>query len=176
MDPTDVDILRILAADGRASLQTIADRIGLRRPSVHARVKRLEEDGVIRGYAAKLDPPSVGAGLLALVFLRVAHGKGQDCLASCGRVADGLRKLPQVLEFHTMAGDDDVLLKVRVRDVAELEEIVMREVSGLAGVERVRTSIVLSTQFERPLTPSPPPRAPPRARPSRGRRSGSPAR
>ena len=170
MDETDERILRILAEDGRASLQAISERVGLRRPSVHARVRRLEDEGVIQGYAARLDPAAVGAGLLALVFLKVAHGKGQDCLTSCARVADALRKHPQVLECHTLAGEDDVMLKVRAADVRELERLVMRDVSGLPGVERVRTSVVLSTQLERVVTPAPR-RAPPRPRPSRARRS-----
>lgn len=171
MDEMDAEILRILAADGRASLQDVADKVGLRRPSVHARVRKLEADGVIQGYTARLDPDAVGFGLVALVYLKVAHGRGEDCMGACGKLGDALRKMPHVLEFHTLAGEDDAVAKVRAADVRELERVVMREISGLPGVERVRTSIVLSTHFERALTPAR--RAPPRGRPSRARPSGS---
>lgn len=166
MDETDLAILRILATNGRATLQDVADRVGLRRPSVHERVKRLEADGAISGYSARLDPESVGAGLLALVFLKVTHGKGQDCLTACGRVADALKRVPQVLEAHTLAGDDDMVLKVRASGVLDLERVVLRDISGVPGVDRVRTSVVLSTQLDRPLSPAPQParRSPRQAR------------
>ncbi|HUR70276.1 MAG TPA: Lrp/AsnC family transcriptional regulator [Candidatus Thermoplasmatota archaeon] len=152
MDKLDAAILRALVEDGRATLQDIAEKVGLRRPSVHARVKKLEAEGVIRGYHADVDPEKVEAGLTALVFLRVAHGKGNDCMAACGRVGDALRKIPEVVEFHTLAGDEDAVAKVRAKDVRDLERLVMKQVSGIAGVERVRTAIVLSTHMERPLS------------------------
>lgn len=165
-DAVDREILRALVADGRASLESIATRVGLRRPSVHARVKRLEAAGVLRGYHAALDPASVGAGLAALVFLQVAHGKGNDCMQACGKVGDALRRLPEVVEYHTLAGEDDACVKVRARDVQALERLVMREISAIPGVERVRTQIVLSTHFERALSvaPAPSSRGPRRSR------------
>jgi DNA-binding Lrp family transcriptional regulator len=149
LDKTDLAILRALADDGRATLQDVADKIGLRRPSVHARVKKLEAEGVLRGYHADVDPDAVGAGLVAYVFLRVAHGKGNDCMQACGKVGDALRKIPEVVEFHTLAGEDDAVAKVRAKDVRDLERVVMRQISGVPGVDRVRTNVVLSTHIER---------------------------
>lgn len=150
LDGTDVSILRELVTNGRTTLQQIGERVGIRRPTVHARVKRLEEEGVIRGYHAEVAPEAIGAGLTALVFVHVSHGKGQDCLTACGKVGDALRKIPEVVEYHTLAGEEDALVKVRAADVRDLERVVMRQISGLPGVERVRTSVVLSTHFERP--------------------------
>lgn len=150
MDDADLAIVRELTADGRATLQEIADTLGMRRPTVHARLKRLEQDGVIRGYHADVAPDTIGAGLTALVFVQVSHGKGQDCLTACGKVGDALRKIPEVVEYHTLAGEEDAVVKVRAADVRDLERVVMRQISGLPGVERVRTSVVLSTHFERP--------------------------
>lgn len=150
MDGTDVSILRALVEDGRATLQEIGERVGIRRPTVHARVKRLEQDGIIRGYHAEVAPDAIGAGLTALVFVQVSHGKGHDCMTACGKVGDALRKIPEVVEYHTLAGEEDAVVKVRAADVRDLERIVMKQISGLAGVERVRTSVVLSTHFERP--------------------------
>lgn len=152
LDKLDVAILRALVADGRATLQDVSERVGLQRPSVHARVKRLEQEGVIEGYHARVSPDAVGAGLLAMVFLRVSHGKGQDCMQACGKVADALRKIPEVVEFHTLAGEEDAIAKVRVRDVRDLERVVMKQISGLPGVDHVRTNVVLSTHLEREVT------------------------
>lgn len=162
IDKIDLAILRALVSDGRASLQSVSELVRLQRPSVHARVKRLEATGVIEGYAARVSPDAVGAGLLAFAFLRVTHGKGNDCMVACGSVADALRKIPGVVEFHTLAGEEDALVKVRARDIRELEEIVMREISGLPGVERVRTNIVLSTHLDRPVAIRDPDRGRPR--------------
>lgn len=154
-DATDLAILRALVADGRMSLQDVADKVGLRRPSVHARVRALEAAGVIRGYHADVAPDAVRAGLAALVSLRLDQGR-EDCASACARVATALRALPNVLECHTIAGDDDLVLKVRVADVRELEDVVMRRVSGVPGVARVRTSLILSTQIDRPIQPPTP--------------------
>jgi Lrp/AsnC family leucine-responsive transcriptional regulator len=150
LDATDRAILQALADDGRATLQEIADRVGLRRPSVHERIRKLEARGVIRGYRAELDPEAMGGGLVAFVQVRL-EASGQDCLARCEQAAKALRKFPEVLEFHTIAGSEDALLKVRVADVRALERLVMRDISGAPGVGRVATTVVLSTSFERPL-------------------------
>lgn len=145
LDETDRRILEHLVRDGRSSVQEVADAVGLRRPSVHARIQRLERDGILQSYHARLDPAQVGRGTVAFVYLQVAHGAGQDCLASCG----------SVVEAHTSAGDDDMVLKVRVADLRELEDLVLRRISGLPNVRRVRTGMVLSTHFERPVPPPP---------------------
>lgn len=156
LDETDRRILDHLVRDGRASVQEVADGVGLRRPSVHARIQRLEQDGVIQAYHARLDPQQAGRGMVAFVHLQVAHGSGQDCMASCSGVVEELRALPAVLEAHTSSGDDDLVVKVRVADLHELEELVLRRISGLPSVRRVRTSVVLSTHFERPVAPPSP--------------------
>lgn len=157
LDEVDRRILDHLARDGRASLQDIADAVGLRRPSVHERVKKLEAAGVLRGYRAVLAPETIDAGLVAFALLHVHVKPGEDCLGACHSVAKALRKLPEVLEFHTIAGQDDALLKVRVKDMPALERLMMRDVSGIPGVARVQTLVAMSTHFERapavPLRP-----------------------
>jgi Lrp/AsnC family leucine-responsive transcriptional regulator len=153
MDDVDRRILDALVSDGRASVQAVADQVGLRRPAVHARIQRLEASGIIRGYHAELAPDAVGSGMVGFVFLQVAHGAGRDCMTSASTIVQDLQKIPGVLEAHTMAGDDDMLVKVRVGSLRELEDLVLRRMSGLANVNRVRTSLALSTHFERPLRP-----------------------
>lgn len=149
LDPLDRAILEQLRKDGRATLQDIADTVGLRRPSVHERVKKLEAAGIIRGYRAELEPEALDAGLVAFATLHLHLKPGQDCLGACSDVAKALRRFPEVLEFHTIAGSEDALLKVRVKDMRALERLVMRDVSGLPGVARVQTMVAMSTHFER---------------------------
>lgn len=149
MDDTDVEILRILGREGRASLQAIADRVRLRRPSVHARVRKLEERGIVQSYRAVLDPEQTGCGLVAFASIRVLRQRNESCSSACGTVSDALRRIPEVVEVHTVAGDDDLLVKLRAADVRDLERVLMREVSAVPGVERVRTTVALSTHFER---------------------------
>jgi DNA-binding Lrp family transcriptional regulator len=173
LDETDRRILGHLVRDGRASVQEVADGVGLRRPSVHARIRRLEEAGVIQAYHAHLDPAQAGRGMVAFVHLQVAHGAGKDCLAACSGVVAGLRDLPAVLEAHTSSGDDDLVVKVRVADLRELEDLVLRRISGLPEVRRVRTSVVLSTHFERPVAPPPPGKPTTKRRRSPGRSAAS---
>jgi len=155
MDDLDRAILDILVADGRASVQSVADRVGLKRPAVHARIQRMEAAGVIRGVHASLSAEALGMDLAAFVFLQVSHGGGKDFLSSTSAIVDDLGKIPGVLEVHTLAGDDDMMIKVRARNLKELEDSVLRRMSGLSHVTRVRSRIVLSTRLERPLGPSP---------------------
>ena len=151
LDPTDRRLLAALAQDGRATLQALADAVGLRRPSVHERVRKLEAAGVIRGYRADLDPAALGAGLVAFATLRIATSAkpGGDCLTTTEAVAKALRRVPEVLEFHSVAGTEDALVKLRVADMAALQRLAMRELSAVPGVERVNTMVVLATHFER---------------------------
>lgn len=155
LDATDRRILALLVQDGRATLQDIADQVGLRRASVHERVRKLEAAGVIKGYHAALDPERAGRGLVAFAQLRIATG-GADCHTACEGVAKALRRLPEVLEFHTVAGTEDAIIKVRCADVRALERLMMKEVSGIPGVQRVQTMVALATHFERPVPPPPP--------------------
>lgn len=167
----DRRILDILVKDGRATYQEIAERVGLRRPSVHARVKKLEEAGVIRGYHAHLDPDAVGAGLVAYVLLTLESREG-DCMDASQSAAEALKGVAEVLEFHTVAGEHDALVKLRAKDIRDLERLSTRVVSGAPGVGRIRTMVVLSTAFERPVatTKRPPSsRGEAKARPKRAK-------
>lgn len=155
LDPVDREILRCLLNDGRASIQAVADQVGLRRPAVHARVKRLESLGVIRGYRVVLDPQALDRGLAAFVFLKVAHGIGKDFLDSTTEIVRQLGEFAAVQEIHTLAGEDDMIVKVRTSSLAELEDNVLRRLSGMPNVTRVHSRIVLSTRLERSLSPLP---------------------
>ena len=145
LDPTDRHILRLMALDGRASYQAIADEVGLSRPAVMERVKRLEEHGYIMGYGAHLDRAKLGVPVTA--FVAVRYG-------SSNYVGDEPRmremvKHPGVLECHHVAGDDCYILKVAAPDLDGVQEILRALASGQKSFN-TRTTIVLSTLFEKP--------------------------
>ena len=137
-------ILQLLAGDGRASYQAMADEIGLSRPAVMERVKRLEEAGFIRGYHAQLDRPRCGFPVTAFVAIRypVTEHAGDDPQIRA------LAANPHVLECHHVAGDDCYVLKVAAPSLESLEGV-LREIKRPGHPVSTRTTIVLSTVFEK---------------------------
>ncbi len=152
LDAIDRRILRILAGDGRASYQAMADAVGLSRPAVMERVKRLEETGHILGYRAQLDRPK--AGLPVTAFVAVRYGSS-DYVGDEPRMRE-MEKHPGVLECHHVAGDDCYILKVIAADLEGVQEV-LRDLRGPNPQMNTRTTIVLSTLFEKPgLIPTEP--------------------
>lgn len=143
LDTTSRRILKILAADGRASYQAIADEVGLSRPAVMERVKRLEESGHILGYAARLDRAKLGFPVTAFIAVRYP--------ANIIAGSSGLEKLadnPSVLECHHVAGEDCYILKVAAPSLGDLEKVI-RHLSATGQPVSTRTTIVLSSVFEK---------------------------
>jgi len=144
LDPISRRLLQLLAADGRASYQALADEVGLSRPAVMERVKRLEEGGPIRGYAARIDRAKVGYPITAFVNVRYPGSEHEDA----EQAVRTLEANPSVLECHHVAGDDCYILKVAAPSLEALERILgsLRE-PGLSA--STRTTIVLSSVFEK---------------------------
>ena len=147
MDAIDLTILTRLAVDGRASYTDLAEQIGLSAPSTADRVRRLEERGVVRGYTARLDPESLGMGLTAFIFVRLEGAADPKAFLAA------LAGLPEIVECHHVAGDDDYLLKVHVAGTRGLESFISEHLKSLPGIARTRSTVVLSSAIERPLTP-----------------------
>jgi Lrp/AsnC family leucine-responsive transcriptional regulator len=145
VDAVDRRILRMLADDGRASYQSVADEVGLSRPAVMERVKRLEERGFIKGYGARLDRAKAGFPVTA--FVAVRYGS-PEYVGDEPRIRH-MEQHPGVLECHHVAGDDCYILKVAAPDLEGVQAI-LREVVGTQQAINTRTTIVLSTLFEKP--------------------------
>lgn len=146
MDEIDLRLVDLLAIHGRASFAELAEQVGLSGPSTADRVRRLEERGVIRGYAARVDPEALGLGLTA--FIAVTVGRPDQTTG----FLSGVAQLPEVVECHHVAGHDDYLLKVHVAGTRGLERFVTERLKAVSGVERTHTTVVLSTALERPLS------------------------
>lgn len=150
-DGVDLRILRALQRDARISNADLARRLRMAPSAVHGRVRRLLAAGLIRAFEARLDPEALGAGLVAFVSIRVRER------AACGAVGRSLAKFPEVLEVHSVAGEDGYLIKVRVPGTAALNDLLRDRIGPLRAVESTRTTIVLSTEKETSLFPVPGP-------------------
>src|ERR1044072_5949774 len=147
LDTTDRRILRILAQDGRASYQAVADEVGLSRPAVMERVKRLEEAGYITGYGARVDRAKAGFPVTAFVAVRYGNS---DYVGDEPRMRE-MEKHPGVLECHHVAGEDCYILKVAAPDLERLQDL-LRGLRGPGPQARVDTStkIVVGANFDNP--------------------------
>jgi Lrp/AsnC family transcriptional regulator, leucine-responsive regulatory protein len=144
LDERDLEIVAALQEDARATYADVGQRVGLSASSVHDRVRKLEQAGVIRGYRAIVDPPALGLLITALVAATPLDPQQPDDLPE--RLAD----FPEVEDCLSVAGEANYILKVRTRTTADLEDLIrrLREKAGVA----TRTTIALSIPFEdRPI-------------------------
>ena len=140
MEDTDRNIVRLLAGDGRMSYTDLARATGLSTSAVHQRVRRLEERGVIRGYAAVVDPEAVGLALTAFISVTPFDAAAPD------DVPQRLEQISEIEACYSVAGEESYILKVRVATPSALEDLLAR-IRGAASVSS-RTTVVLSTPYE----------------------------
>lgn len=136
-DAMDVKILDILQADARTTLAEIGRRIHMSQPAVADRVRRMEAAGVITGYHAQVNPAALGYGITA--FIRVAR-RSYDM-----QVEAVAERLPQIVECHSITGDDCSVLKVVAKSVTELEQVIVE----LTRCGVTSTSLILSSFIKR---------------------------
>lgn len=139
IDETDRSLLRLLQADGRVSNAEMARQVGLSAPATHARVKRLEQAGVIRQYATLLDRETIGFDMVC--FINVSLQLHQ--FDAIERFKELVQDMPEVLECHHITGEFDYLLKAVFRNRDELQEFVVNKLTPIPGMARINTSLVL---------------------------------
>ncbi|MFN3984728.1 MAG: Lrp/AsnC ligand binding domain-containing protein [Rhodocyclaceae bacterium] len=152
LDRTDLKILETLQADGRISVVELSRRVGLTKTPCAERMKRLERDGVIRGYRAELAPDELGSGHVAIVQVLLSSTTAHDL----ARFNEAARRIPEIQSCHMIAGDFDYLLKVRTRDVAAYRKLMGEQISELPCVKQTHTYVVLETvkdEMTIPVTP-----------------------
>jgi Lrp/AsnC family leucine-responsive transcriptional regulator len=138
LDRIDRRILALLQAEGRLAVAELARRVHLSATPCLERVRRLERDGYIRGYAADLEPALLGAGLIAFVEVQLDRTT-PDVF---NRFRDGVVALDPVQECHMVAGGFDYLLKVRARDMTAYRTF-LEELAAIAGVQQTHTYVVM---------------------------------
>lgn len=144
LDRIDSLILRELVRDGRMPVAELARRVGLSKTPTQARVKRLEEAGVIQGYRAVLSPIRMGLAHVAFVEVRLTDTR-EAALQAFNRAA---RALPEVEECHMIAGGFDYLLKVRTADIADYRRVMAEHISTLPHVASTSTYVAMEAVKE----------------------------
>lgn len=144
LDRYDRAILRELSADGRLAVTEIARRIGLTKTPTQARVRRLEEIGVIAGYRAVLNPIRMGLAQIAYVEVRLSDTR-EAALQAFNRAVRGI---PEVEECHMMASSFDYLLKVRTADIADYRRVLGERISSLPHVASTSTYVAMEAVKE----------------------------
>ncbi|HEX2360698.1 MAG TPA: Lrp/AsnC family transcriptional regulator [Jiangellaceae bacterium] len=147
LDRVDHLLVEALRARGRESYAELARSVGLSGPTVQERVRRLEERGVIIGYAARIRPEALGLGVTALIGVLLSDSASHD------DVGTRLATVPEIEDCWFIAGDEAYMLKVRVSDIEALEGLLGR-LTRLKGVGRTRTTVVLGTRWEGRLVPA----------------------
>ncbi|MGB4777301.1 Lrp/AsnC family transcriptional regulator [Microbacterium sp.] len=143
LDEIDREVVRILQDEGRVSVTELAGRIHLSQPAASARLRRLEDAGIIVGYGARIAPESVGLATRALIRLRTTHAQIADALTQFGR-------LTEITRILRVTGEDCFVVDVHARDARRLEEVI----DAIGRFGPVSTSLVLREYPAHPITPA----------------------
>lgn len=145
LDRMDRSIVAALAGNGRLSMAELATQVGLSKTPVQARVRRLEAEGFIRGYAAIIDRERMGEGHVAFVQVTLSDTRS-TALDSFNRAVVGI---PEVEQCHMIAASFDYLLKVRTKDIAAYRRVLGERISALPHVEHTSTFVAMETVKDR---------------------------
>lgn len=141
LDNIDRRILAVLADDGRITINDLASEVGLSASPTLRRVRRLEDDGVILGYRASIDPAALGRGLTVWVAARLSVPDAATVDAFEAALAD----VESVTSAHHVTGDVDYLLRVEVEDLDAYDEVVRHVLPALPGAAHITSYVVTST-------------------------------
>lgn len=137
MDSTDMNILGILQEDGRISMKELGKKVGLTSPAVSERVKRLEENGVITGYKAIVNPDLINKSIKAFITIDI---KSQNYK----RFLEYVPKNAYIIECHHVTGGDCMIMKIMVKNMEELEQVI----DDFKRFGNTQTNLILSTLIE----------------------------
>ena len=149
MDRIDLNILRALQRDARASLQEISAQVGLSSSPCWSRIKRMEEAGIIEGYTVRLSTKALGLHNMVLVQVTL-DSHSDNTIENFGQE---LALIPEIVEAHLVSGEYDYLLKVLVRDTQDYEQLLRETLYKIKGIRHSRSVFVLRTlkQSDLPL-------------------------
>ncbi len=142
LDDKDRRILHLVQRDGAMAQSEIAKKVGLSTAAVSERLAKLEKSGVIRRWAAIVEPTAVGASVTAFIEVFFEHPRFESGFI------ERSQKLDEVLECHHITGEFSLLLKVRVHGMESLQQLLLQQLNAMEGVRQTRTVMVLSTVKE----------------------------
>ena len=148
LDHRDRRILALVQRDAKLAQAEIARRVGLSAAAVNERLRKLENAGYLRRYVAVVDPKAVGVSVTAFVEVFIEHPRFEAAFL------EQVLGLDEVQECHHITGEFSLLLKIRVRDMEALQQLLIHKLNALDGVRQTRTVIVLSTTKEESFVPT----------------------
>lgn len=137
LDATDLRMLRLLQDEGRISNARLAERLNLSETPAWRRLRRLEDEGYVRGYQAVLDQRKLGYGVTAFVQITFAMHTGQEPY----KFEEAIQAIPEILSCHNITGEADYLLQVVARDLEDYGDFVARVLRKLPGVTAIRSTL-----------------------------------
>jgi Lrp/AsnC family leucine-responsive transcriptional regulator len=144
IDKFDLAILQVLQDDARASLQAISEKVGLSSTPCWTRIKRMESDGVIRGYTVRVDAPSIGISETVIVQVTL-ESHTDETLNAFGKM---LEQIPEVVEAYLVSGDYDYYIRIAVKDTRDYERLLRERLYRIPGIRHSKSSFVLRTLKE----------------------------
>ena len=138
LDEKDKQLLSILQENGRATLKELSRLTGMRETTIFSRIKKLEKEGVIKEYRAILDPKALEKNTMAFILIKYDPSFG----FTQREVAEKISKLAEVQEVHIIAGDWDMIAKVREKDIESLGKVVLDKIREIEGVKETVSLIV----------------------------------
>ena len=152
LDSIDYKIIRALQANGRMTIQELASAVNLSASPCLRRVRILEEQGVLKGYAAVVDEERYG--LPVTVFVRIRLERHSE--EKVGRFERSIRAIGEILECHLLAGDFDYMLRVLVPDLKSYEDFIRERIHTIPGIAAIETSFAYGTIKRTLVFPDPP--------------------
>lgn len=147
MDAIDLKLLSLLQIEGRIPHEKLGEVVGLSVSAVNERIKKLQKQGIVLGWEARINPKKVGLDVLA--FIHILLGERVDE----GLFLKEIEKIPEVLECHHITGEWSYLMKIRCKNISHFEHLLGVRIKGVPGVLRTQTVIALSSPLERTSLP-----------------------
>jgi DNA-binding Lrp family transcriptional regulator len=149
LDEKDLSILQLIQENSKLTAKQIAKKTGTPLTTVFAKIKRMEELGIIKEYRAIVAPEKLGAGTAAFILASVSYrAKADDVPISQRVVAEEIAKFPEVQEVHIITGDWDLLVKLRAENVDSIGKFVVDKLRLIKGLEKTLTCMVFETVKE----------------------------
>jgi len=150
MDQIDHRIVRALQRDGRMTISDLADKVGLSTTPCARRLERLQRDGVITGYSARVDPAKLGLGVSVFVSVELERQER----AAVDAFERAIRTCDEVMECYLMTGSRDILLRVLVADLAAFDAFLENRLMQIPGIRNLRSNFALRTMVQRDSLPA----------------------
>jgi DNA-binding Lrp family transcriptional regulator len=148
IDDKDLEILNLLQKNCKMTAREIAQTIDSPVTTVFAKIKRMEELGIIKAYNAVLDANKLDKGTTAFILASVSYGSKEGAQQSQRRIAKEIAKFPEVQEVHIITGDWDIIIKVKEKEVATIGRFVIDKLRLVEGIEKTLTCMVFATEKE----------------------------